>query len=241
MPLSSRFAPLLPIMLWSLLAGCNNGSVVVGTGPVEERLLEVPPFDAITVRGSMDVRLTRSNERSVKVEAQGNLIDLLNTDVVDGSWTIAAAENYTTRKRFVVHIALPTITAITIQGSGDVAGLDVFEVDHLDLDLKGSGDLKLGVEAQSISARIKGSGDMELQGNCGSLSASVHGSGDLDAGSLVCAEVNALVQGSGDITVHATDQLTARVQGSGDIRYKGEPAQFEKQVNGSGDIQRWKK
>jgi hypothetical protein len=241
MTFSRHLPTLLPIMLLALLTHCNTGNVVVGTGPVEERVLEIPPFDAITVRGAMDVRLTRSNEQAVKVEAQGNLIDLLSTDVTDGTWTISAKENYTTRKRFVLHIALPRITGITIQGSGDVEGPDVFEVDHLDLEVKGSGDLKIGVQAQSIAARIKGSGDMELRGNCGSLSASVQGSGDLDAGSLTCVEVNALVQGSGDITVHATDQLTARVQGSGDIRYKGDPAQVEKQVNGSGDIKRWNK
>ena len=49
-------------------------------------------------------------------------------------------------------------------------------------------------------------------------------------------DVEAKVNGSGDVEVYASKSLYARVSGSGDIDYKGNPANVDKKTSGSGDV-----
>jgi len=52
----------------------------------------------------------------------------------------------------------------------------------------------------------------------------------------VVDNVQATVSGSGDVEVYAKNNIRARVNGSGDVYYKGNPAQKDTKVSGSGDI-----
>ncbi len=224
----------------TLSTGCMFSDMVQGSGKVERRTLDVAEFDAIVVRGSMDVILTRSEQRSVEVEAQPNIADLLKTEVSNGTWTISTTEGYSTRKDFIIQIAVPELKRVTVEGSGDVKSKDIFPAKEMSVEVKGSGDVQLGVEASRVIVEVKGSGDITLHGRCDELEASVHGSGDINAVDLECENAKASVMGSGDISVHATGVLDARVKGSGDIRHRGDPARVDRDVKGSGDVSRIK-
>ena len=50
--------------------------------------------------------------------------------------------------------------------------------------------------------------------------------------------MEAVVSGSGDIQVTASQSLKARVSGSGDISYRGNPEKQDFKTSGSGDISR---
>lgn len=211
---------------------CENGK-----GPVIKRPLTVPAFNGIAAHGSFDVKLTRSATRSVEVEGQANIIDLITTDVKNGVLHVRTRQCYSTDKPLIVHISAPTIDLVSLQGSGDVIGEGSFTTPMLTVEVQGSGAVTLSIEAKKIAAIVQGSGDVHLTGTSGSLTATVQGSGDIDADGLASTNVQASVQGSGDIEVHATGRLEATIAGSGDIRYKGEPVELIKSEAGSGEIE----
>lgn len=207
-----------------------------GTGPVVERAVEVEPFHGLAVQGSMGVRLTPGPVQRITVEGQSNLIDLLTTEVKHGIWRINTRKCFRTNEPFVVHITMPTVDFLSMQGSGDITCLGRFSMPEIALEVQGSGDMDLNVEVQRINALIQGSGSIDLQGTCGTLSATVQGSGDIDADALTTRIVEATVQGSGDISALITDTLTANIGGSGNIRYTGRPAVVNTNIAGSGEV-----
>ena len=77
---------------------------------------------------------------------------------------------------------------------------------------------------------------MDLAGSCGKLQVRVSGSGDVNAYGLSAREVEAVVSGSADIKVTASEALKARVSGSGDIHYRGNPENLDTRTSGSGDV-----
>ena len=62
------------------------------------------------------------------------------------------------------------------------------------------------------------------------------GSGQARLLGLVARDVRAVIGGSGELLVTATDRLDASVPGSGEIIYAGNPAHVTKSVTGSGEI-----
>lgn len=219
-----------------LLQACSGLGCEKGKGDVVKQVLTVAAFKGIAAQGSLEVRLTRASTQAVEVEGQANLIALLTTEVKNGVWYIGTKKCYNTDKPFIVHIALPTIDMVSIQGSGDVKSTGSFTTPQLKVDVQGSGSVDLAIDAKHVDAVVQGSGDIRLKGSCGDLQATVQGSGDIDADELVATNVDATVQGSGDVDVNVTGQLSANVGGSGDITYKGTPTKVNKSVAGSGEV-----
>ena len=217
-------------------ASCSLPGHVKGTGPVIKQALNVEHFHGIVLEGAMDVRLTMSKAFSVEVEGQENIIGLVTTEVTNGIWHIATKEGYSTDKPFVVHIGIPSIRRVSIEGSGDVVGQGEFGTELMELGIAGSGNLTLSFSAETTRAAIEGSGDMRLSGKGGTMDASIAGSGNMDASTLVVIDLKAEIAGSGDITADATGKVNAAIEGSGDIVLMHQPAHIKKRVEGSGDV-----
>lgn len=219
-----------------LLNACTPWGCEEGEGPSTRRTLTLDTFHGVNVQGSLDVIVTKGDVQHVEVEGQANLIDLLRTDVKDGKWTITTNKCYSTDKPFVVHITVPVMDHVVLQGSGSVKGRSEFSVGTAELEVQGSGDIELALVAGQIDASVQGSGDIRLTGSVGKLKASVEGSGDIHAGELMAGDVEADVMGSGDIKVQASGLLDAEITGSGDIKFRGTPAKLDQRITGSGDI-----
>ncbi|MDX9751942.1 MAG: head GIN domain-containing protein [Flavobacteriales bacterium] len=218
-----------------LLASCTFLDHVKGSGPVVRKTLSVADFHGVELSGSLDVAITRGAVQQVEVEAQANIAELLELEVRDGICRISSRGSYTTNKPFVVHIVMPALDQVTVAGSGDVISTTPFEVDVLNVQLRGSGDVELNVVAGTVHADLSGSGEIKLLGTASTLDAQVKGSGDIKAGNLTTGSANARVVGSGDITV-LTGTLDARITGSGDVKYKGAKPVITAQVTGSGEV-----
>lgn len=218
-----------------LLIGCN-GDCIRGEGDPERRNFNVAPFHGIVAEGAVDVVIRRSDQQHVDVEAQPNLLAMLDTTIRDGIWTIRTSQCYKTGDDIKVYIDVPTLSHLSIQGSGDVSSEDQFDADAVTLEVAGSGDMSVIFNAMKVNASISGAGDIEVMGMCQEFTSVINGSGDIKAGDLQCARAKAEVIGSGDISLHVTDALEANVTGSGNIKYKGDPPTVNKNVTGSGKI-----
>ena len=208
------FVALLAMALF--LTSCSRSFFTEGIGdPITEEFF-LDDFDGFIIDGSMDVRLRQGPEQKVFVTAQPNLIDLINTNVVRGEWRIDYVESVRTNGQTIIEITLPDIRSITIDGSGDVIGLN-------DLNLR------------TLDILIDGSGDVELFGEVDKQFITIDGSGDVDNFDLLSFDTDVEIDGSGDVSVHADEFLRVNIDGSGDVRFRGNP-DIQLTDDGSGDL-----
>lgn len=210
---------------------------VKGEGPIVSKDLKLDRFESIKLGISGDVYIKQGNTQSVRVEGQENLIEVLNTDVNDGTWRIKFdARNVYMKTKFKVYITMPTIEAAIVSGSGSIVMKNHFSnLDDLEVGVSGSGDVYVDADCRIFTAFVSGSGDITAKGSAQSANVSVSGSGDYSGYDMRMQNCEARVTGSGDIEVHADETLVASVTGSGDIDYKGNP-RVKARVTGSGDI-----
>ncbi len=210
---------------------------LTGSGPIVTQDFDIAEFTGVSLGFSGDVYLRQGNMQSVRVEGQQNLIDHLNTEVVDGVWKMKfKAKNINYKSKFKVYITIPTLTYAKVSGSGNMTTEGAFTgLDDLVAGVSGSGDLVMNVECNSIAVKVSGSGDVEMKGRANAANIRVSGSGTYDGYEMKTQNCEANVTGSGDISTYVSETLIASVTGSGDIDYKGSP-RVKAKVTGSGDI-----
>lgn len=228
----------LVLLSLGLSATINTASAdcIKGVGEVVKKSLTVDAFHGISLEGSMNVVLTQGATQSVEVEAQANLIELIETKVVKGVWEITTKDGYSTDKTFTLYITVPMIDQVAVDGSGDVISNGTFTSDAMELAVAGSGNITIAFNSKTADADIAGSGDMVLSGTADKLNVNVAGSGDVDARELKVADATVDIAGSGDVVLDASQSLEASIAGSGDVSYKGAPARISRNVMGSGDV-----
>jgi Putative auto-transporter adhesin, head GIN domain len=205
-----------------LLSGCSSipggRQVIYGSGKVISQTRSVSGFTAVALEGSGNVDIAFGPAESVVVEAEDNLLPVIETVRQNNVLIIRTRPNTTiqTNGQMQVHITMKSLTGVTVEGSGNIT------VPQL------SGD--------SFSAALPGSGTITVGGTAKRVDLSLGGSGNIFCDKLQAKTATVTLNGSGNITVNASESLDASINGSGDIRYSGSPAKINTKVRGSGNI-----
>lgn len=187
-------------------------------------------FDEISIQDNIDVILTQGTTQSYRIEPEDVTLDITNSA---NKLSIKRGANKKSATVFINFIKLKSIGVI---GSANVESRNEIQTESIDLNLTGSGDIRVKLKASNVGASVAGSGDIYVEGTTTNLNGSVAGSGDLMAAKLLAENVKIEVAGSGDAAVNASKSLDANVAGSGDIKYVGNPATRNVNIVGSGSI-----
>jgi hypothetical protein len=214
-------------------------SSISGSGHEITQNRSVGAFTTLRVEGPIDVHAHPGTPGALVVHAEDNIVPMIET-VVDGQTLVVRLSSHATfhtSHDMNVDVSFQQLTGVAIHGSGNLR-VDDLTSPQLQATISGSGDLRVAHAALgNVTTDIEGSGDMTLDGRADEARFSIAGSGDVHADGLAAKRVTVHISGSGDADVNATESLEAHVAGSGDVRYSGHPAQVNRQVAGSGDIE----
>ena len=227
---------LFPFFLTSCyIDGWNNG--ISGNGNVTEEVRDISGFDGIHLSSGIDVLLSQGEDYEVIVEADENLMEVIETDL-KGSMLVIGTDRVNIRRARSkrVHVTLPELSGLKISSAGDCEGQTPFVCDELRLSISSAGDLSLEVEAGRIDLDISSSGDARLSGRAEVFDADLSSAGDLNAFDLIAEEVNVSVSSAGDARVHATREISMTASSAGNIYYTGDARVVRSSSSSAGDI-----
>lgn len=207
-------------LILGMVCGCNHvgGNHVVGSGVAASEEREVGDFTGVRIEGSSNVIVTVGESPTLTIEADDNILPLIETVVRSGTLVIGSKDSYSSKLGIRVTLTTRALRSVEIAGSGSVSAT--------------------GVDGGDFRARIAGSGDVEVKGTVDALTASINGSGDLRLGELEAVTAKVLIAGSGNATVSVRDELTVEIAGSGDVQYRGAPTRLDQTLAGSGRVRR---
>ena len=212
-------------------------SSLVAFGDAKEQDRDVGRFDAVEMAGFMDVTIEVGKKQSVRVVADADIIDKVETEVRNGTLRIDMEKGrYRNVEKLHVYVTVPELKSAELSGSGD---MDISGLDDQDFSfsLRGSGDGIIDADKlKELELELRGSGDIEIEGTCSSVNIQLMGSGDVEADSMKCAEGMVSLRGSGDIEVYASNSIDITLQGSGNVEVYGEPTKVRSKVRGSGEV-----
>jgi Putative auto-transporter adhesin, head GIN domain len=204
---------------YDLFKSSSSSNRVEGSGVAATETRNLGRFSSIELAGSNNVTVRVGGKQSVVVHADSNLLRLVTTKVQAGGLAIGnTSGTFTTKSPMHVEVTVPSLSAITLSGSGVISAA--------------------GIKEPSLTVRLSGAGVLRASGTATRLDVTLAGSGDAQLKQLAARDVQAVVSGSGRILVTATKSLDASVPGSGTIMYSGEPARVTTSITGSGAVAR---
>lgn len=209
---------LLTLACFTALGGCaivinpNDGSThtvdvfggtTQGNGQLTIEQRNSGFADTLNIRGPIQVTTQIGNTPMLEVEADGNLLPLVRTDVSDGVLRVWLEGNINTQHPVRLRYTTANLRAVNLSGSGALS------VNNL--------------QGGMLSITDSGAGSVSLQGKVGSLDAAISGSGSLDASQLDTRRLGVEITGSGSVALGqlSSDELSANVKGSGSLRAMG--------------------
>jgi hypothetical protein len=213
---------------------------VQGSGNVQRQARNVAHFSGLSMSlpGNVEIRSGGGRE-GLTIEADDNLLPLIETVVEDGTLQIRAKRNTNLRTRNLkVVVQARDIDRLALAGSGNIDA-DVVRGSRVKFDVGGSGSVRVGrIEGESVSVNLGGSGNLKAaDGTARSLSISIGGSGTVDLAHVRAENASVTLAGSGDATLWVEGSLNLTAAGSGNANYYGDP-QVSKTVVGSGNVRR---
>ncbi|MGK5048056.1 head GIN domain-containing protein [Janthinobacterium sp. GB4P2] len=202
-----------------------SSNSIQGSGKLQKQTREVGSFHgvALSVQGTVELRI--GNTDSVTIEADDNILPLIETVVENGTLRIRPARRNTIfrQSNLTIVIQARQVERISVGGSGSITATGL-RAEKLRFDVGGSGSIDArDLDSRMTSISIGGSGNFKASGKTEQLTASVGGSGNIQAGRLAAREVQVSIGGSGEAEVWAKDDLTISIGGSGEVSYYGDP------------------
>ena len=226
------------VFLALLLINCSKNQVVVGSNNIITQEKQLSAYDRIEVLGSYDVIFTDGEVGKIKIKAPDNILPLIQTEVSDGLLKIGAEKNrHKVKEPIIIYVPVDSrLKQVDIKGSADIYSEKNLETKALNVDIYGSGDVRLQVEASSLALKIDGSGDIRVGGKTDNLSININGSGDVEVPNLKAEKAAISISGSGDVSAYVTEDVDISIAGSGDVIIKGNPKKIKQKINGSGRV-----
>lgn len=217
-------------------AGCRK---VTGEGSIQTEYRTVGAFSKVESYIGGTVQVVEGDTHTVTVSAQQDILDVLKTEIEDGSLVIRYKHNVRVSRSEDVSVTVhaPSFRTLKMLGAGKIINRDTLNSPFLTVDVNSSGSVHLNqVHAALLDAEIGGSGYIRVDGGRVTREViSIVGSGNIQLGSLPADEVKVRSYASGSANVYALRTLDVDILGSGSVYYSGTPS-ISVRVTGSGRL-----
>ena len=197
---------------------------VRGNGNVTTQTRSAGEFNSIDVSGNIDVYVKQDSTASIKVEADENLQQYIET-IDDGNvLRIKTEEGYNLRssRQIKVYVSSATFKKFGASGACNIFSEgNINSSSDMDIDLSGSCDATLDLTAPKISADVSGACTVKLKGQTKDFNVDGSGSTDIKCYDLLAENVDLDISGAGDAEVYASVKLTGDISGAASVQYKG--------------------
>jgi hypothetical protein len=199
------------------LISFSFGNAVHGSGVAATEIRDVGEFEGVDVGGVFDVEIVAGKDFEVKIEADDNLMQYIETEVRGGVLKISSSSHRLKFKTPLrVRVSAPNIESVEATGASKVS-LSALQNSDLRIDTSGA-------------SRVK------LEGATRSLSVEVSGASHVDAEALKAENATVGASGASGVDVYVTGNLISTASGASKIAYTGNPAVVEKKSSGASKV-----
>jgi hypothetical protein len=220
------------ILLFSLVT-CDGtiwedvaGEAVRGSGDVVEEERDVSGVSGVELAMQGTLQISIGDSESLRVEAEDNLLDYIETDVRAGKLVIETRPGINLRPTRSINYTLTVdgLKTITISSRGNIEAEEM-RSESCTVTISSSGNVTIdSLECTSLRVDISSSGNLEISGGeVQEQDITISSSGEYRASDLASVEAEVALTSSGTATIRVSDQLRGRLSSSGNIRYIGNP------------------
>lgn len=217
---------------YTLTGIVGNGNVTLDKRVFNEK------FEKIKVSSGLDLEVVYSTEQIVNVEADENLLDVIETEYKNGTLYISANKNIRRAKSKKVYVGFVDLNAIHASSGSSVKGSSDIVSDNLDLKVSSGAQMNVFVLAKELTARASSGANLTVKGQTLNFSTKASSGSAIDAKELQAVYCTSRASSGANITLNIEKSLDAKASSGGDIRYQGNPEVVNQNTSSSGRVRK---
>jgi Putative auto-transporter adhesin, head GIN domain len=217
--------------------------VIVATQKVSaqaDQNRQVSGFNSISSSGPFDVHVKINGTESLKISANSDIINEIETVVEDHKLEIRFKHhrewNHEHSDRIDVYVTAKSLSSLANAGSGAIKVDGTVSGENVNVTLSGSGNITSSVKSGNLHATITGSGSIQLNGSAGDAKVMISGSGEMNGKEFKTGSASVVITGSGSAYFDAEKTISAHIVGSGNVIYTGNATVNNSMTVGSGRV-----
>ncbi len=215
-------------------------NITRGSGDVITETRAVSNFYQIQLDGAGRLIITQGTEESLEIQAEDNIMPRLTAEVENSTLILGYPEltwrtNIIPTHTITYRLTVTDLTGLTINGAAQI-NIESFEAPSMAVAINGAGRVNINqLMVDSLDVRIAGAGSVEVAGEALDQTVSIEGAGNYQAGDFKTITTDISIDGLGNATVWAVDNLNVSISGAGNMSYYG-AMDISKNISGAGNI-----
>jgi|CXWL01.1.fsa_nt_gi HSP20 family molecular chaperone IbpA len=193
-----------------------NFKGVRGSGNMATEKRDLSDFHSVDVSGVFQVEIAAQTEFSVEVEADDNLLPLIETKIRNGVLHIETTRKVKTENPLRIRISAPNIEKIESSGATTVS--------------------LTGLSNEGLEVDSSGASKVKISGETARLNIDVSGATKVDAEGLTAENATVEASGASHVNVNVTGNLRTDASGASKITYTGSPKDVVKKASGASSV-----
>jgi hypothetical protein len=217
-----------------LFTSCLDG--IKGSGNVVRSERPVSSFESIAVSAGLEVILMQDSVAKVLVEADGNLQDIIRTEVSNGRLKIYPERRISKCTSKKIYVTLRHIHTLEVSSGAEVTCKMDLKMSSLQVSASSGADISLAVILDRLGVEASSGANLKLSGSAvnfdvdGSSGANIHATG---VQSKIC---NAGVSSGAQLKLFVTQRIGAHASSGGHITVEGNPAERKIEKSSGGGV-----
>ncbi|MEM9887386.1 MAG: head GIN domain-containing protein [Bacteroidota bacterium] len=209
-----------------------------GNGNVKKETRNVASFDEISVEDGLNVYIRMGSRQEVIVEADENILDLIETEVSGDRMRAYVSKSVRNAKEMNIYVTVTALEALSSSGGSDVFSKGTIKLDELYIKSSGGSDISLNLDVDYLKCETSGGSDAKLIGAAKKIELSCSGGSDFEGKELIVQKAKVRTSGGSDSYIHVQDELDIQASGASDVYLFGNPKIVNKRVSGASDFHR---
>jgi hypothetical protein len=212
---------------------------VRATGDDQTLSFDETDFHGLELSIPADVEVRVDSVFNIEVTCEESAMPYLRTEVNNGILKVYFSRTIYDLDHMKILVTAPSWDYFDVSGSGDIEIPDVIEGQKLRMEVSGSGSVRANeAHFDKADLDISGSGELRLAGSAGEMDCNISGSGKIRCFDFLANKADVNVSGSGEVQAKVVEILNAKISGSGSVVYKGMP-EVNAQISGSGSVKKF--
>lgn len=208
----------------------GSGNVITETRTIKES------FKKIEVNSGINLVVEQSENKSVTIEADDNIVSHVTTRVENGTLIIDTDSGFNTHKTPTVVVKLPVISGIQASSGSNIKTNNRLVTENIVVNLDSGSSGEVEVEADFIKIESQSGSSVDVSGIALKAEANSSSGSEIDADNLNTNEIYADASSGSSISVDPIVTLKAVASSGASVTYKTTPKTLTKEENSGGSV-----
>lgn len=208
----------------------GSGNIITETRTVNEN------FKKIEVNSGINLVVEQSENKSVTIEADDNIVSHVTTRVENGTLIIDTDSGFNTHKTPIVVVKLPLISGLKASSGSNIKTNNRLVTDNIVVRLNSGSSGEVEVEADFIKIESESGSSVDISGIALKAEANASSGSEIDANGLNANEIFADAGSGSSISVDPIVKLNAHASSGASVTYKTTPKTLTKEESSGGSV-----